>query len=163
MSADLDLIRRAASRGYFGIGIVNGKTEKNIGTLWRTATLYGAGYIFTVGARYKKQASDTPNTPMHTPLFEFADFDDLLAHLPYGCPLVGVELDPRARPLREFTHPERGCYLLGAEDHGLTTAVLDRCHHLIQIPTPFTASMNVATAGALVMDHRYNSRIEVAV
>ena len=151
-------------RGYFGIGIVNGKTEKNIGTLWRTATLYGADFIFTVGARYERhQASDTPKTPLHTPLFQFADIDDLIDHMPRHCPLVAVELDPRARPLREFTHLDRSCYLLGAEDHGLSPDVLDRCHYLVQIPTPHPASMNVATAGALVMDHRYNSRIGALV
>jgi tRNA G18 (ribose-2'-O)-methylase SpoU len=143
------------TRGYFGIGIVNGKTEKNIGTLWRTAHLYGAAYIFTVGVRYKRQASDTPVTPRHTPLFEFADMDALLAHLPYGCPLVGVEMDPRAIMLGEFAHPERACYLLGAEDHGLSPRVLDRCHFLVQMQTPRVGSMNVATAGALVLSDRY--------
>lgn len=150
-------------RGYFGIGIVNGKTPANLGTLWRTAWLYDAAYIFTVGRRYQRQSSDTPNTPQHVPLFEFADFDGLLEHLPYGCPLVGVELDPRAVALDEFRHPERACYLLGAEDHGLTPTVLDRCHMLVQIPTPkLDASMNVATAGALVLHDRWSAARRVA-
>lgn len=147
-----------AGRGYFGIGIVNGKTPANLGTLWRQAWLYEAGFIFTVGRRYERQASDTPNTPRHVPLFEYADLDDLLAHLPYGCPLVGVELDPRAVPLPTFTHPERACYLLGAEDHGLGPSVLERCHALVELPTPRRASMNVAVAGALVLDHRFQQQ-----
>lgn len=145
------------TRGYFGIGIVNGKTEANIGSLWRAATLYDASFVFTVGRRYKRQASDTPNTPRHTPLFEFQTFDDLLAHLPYGCPLVGVELDPRAVPLTEFRHPERACYLLGAEDHGLPVAVLDRCHMLVQIESALPASMNVACAGSLLLHNRFTA------
>jgi tRNA G18 (ribose-2'-O)-methylase SpoU len=152
-----------SQRGFFGVGIVNGKTEANIGTLWRSATLYQASFIFTVGRRYHRQASDTPNTPMHTPLFEFADMDALLAHLPYGCPLVGVELDPRATLLREFRHPDRACYLLGAEDHGLPPKILDRCHSLIQIPTPGPGSMNVSTAGSLVMDDRTFKAARVGV
>lgn len=145
-------------RGYFGIGIVHGKTEANIGTLWRAAYLYDAAFVFTVGRRYKRQASDTPNTPRHVPLFEFSAIDDLLAHLPYSCPLVGVELDPRAVPLSEFQHPERACYLLGAEDHGLPIATLDRCHALVQIETPQPQSMNVSVAGSLVLHSRYMSR-----
>lgn len=144
-----------SARGFFGIGIVNGKTEANIGTLWRTAHAYEAAFIFTVGSRYKRQASDTPNTPRHTPLFEFADMDALLAHLPYGSPLVGVEMDPRAQVVSEFTHPERACYLLGAEDHGLSPKVLDRCHLLTQIETPLPWSLNVSTAGALVLADRH--------
>lgn len=143
------------SRGYFGIGIWHGKTEHNIGTLWRSAHLYDAAFIFTVGQRYKMQASDTPKTRRHTPMFEFASIDDLIAHLPYSCPLVGVELDPRAEPLDSFRHPERACYLLGAEDHGLPKAVLDRCHSIVQIETPRPESMNVAVAGSLMLHHRF--------
>lgn len=45
-------------------------------------------------------------------------------------------------------------YLLGAEDHGIPTRVLDRCHYTISIPTIRDWSMNVATAGAIVMYDR---------
>lgn len=146
------------SRGYFGIGIWHGKTEHNIGTLWRSAHLYGAAFIYTVGQRYKMQASDTPKTRLHTPLFEFATIDDLVEHLPYSCPLIGVELDPRAQSLSRFSHPERACYLLGAEDHGLPLSVLDRCHGVVQIETVMPQSLNVAVAGSLILHHRHTSR-----
>jgi tRNA G18 (ribose-2'-O)-methylase SpoU len=95
------------SRGYFAVGIYRTKTEANVGTLWRSAHLYGAAFVFTVGRRYKRQASDTPNTILHTPLFHFDDVTDLLDHLPHSAPLVGVELDPRATPLTEYQHRER--------------------------------------------------------
>jgi tRNA G18 (ribose-2'-O)-methylase SpoU len=84
--------------------------------------------------------------------------DDLLGHLPYGCPLVGVEIDPRAQEMQEFSHPQRACYLLGAEDHGLSPTVLDRCHMIVRIETPVTASMNVACAGTLLLHHRHTAR-----
>lgn len=35
-------------RGYFGIGIYNGKNTANIGTLWRSAAILGANFIFTI-------------------------------------------------------------------------------------------------------------------
>jgi tRNA G18 (ribose-2'-O)-methylase SpoU len=89
------------------------------------------------------------------PLHHYADLDDLIAHLPHGCPLVGVELDARSEPLPLFTHPRRALYLLGAEDHGLPPAVLERCHHVVQIPTPQPWSLNVAVAGSIVMAHRW--------
>lgn len=146
-------------RGYFGIGIYHGKHEVNFGTLWRSAFLYEAAFIFTVGQRYKrKQASDTPNTRRHVPLFEFATIDDLHAHLPFGCPLVAVELDPRSIPLDHFHHPERAAYILGAEDHGLPLSVLDRAHHIVQIPTPRPESHNVAVAGSLLLHDRHMAR-----
>lgn len=142
-------------RGYFAIGVVHGKCEANIGTLWRHATLYGASFIFTVGARYRHQASDTQDTWKHIPLFNFECFEDLHRHLPHSCPLVAVEMCDEAKALPEFTHEERACYLLGAEDHGLPKEALAKCHRKLIIPCPTDRSMNVAVAGTLVMYDRY--------
>jgi tRNA G18 (ribose-2'-O)-methylase SpoU len=150
-------------RGYFAIGIYGCKTEANIGTLWRSATLYGAAFVFTVGHRYQRQASDTPNTPLHTPLIQFATIDDLHAHLPWGAPLVGVELDPRARALSGYGHPDRAVYLLGAEDQGLPMKVLDQCHSLLQIETVMPQSMNVAVAGSIILHDRHVKAVRVPV
>lgn len=151
------------SRGFFAVGIFHNKTPQNIGTLWRSAQMYDAAFVFTVGARYTRQASDTPKTPRHKPLFHFRNLDDLIDHLPVACPLVGIELDPRATMLGEYDHPERACYLLGAEDHGLSVDARDRCHDLVQIEGPKPQSLNVSVAGSLVMHHRWMSRAEVAV
>lgn len=143
------------SRGYFGVGIWHAKHEINIGTLWRSAALYDAAFVFTVGARYTRQASDTCKTPAHTPLHHYTDIGDLIAHLPHSCPLVGVELDPRAKELTGYRHPERAVYLLGAEDHGLPPAMVERCHDLVVVPTVRGFSHNVAVAGALVLHDRH--------
>lgn len=150
------------TRGYFGVGIWHAKHDVNIGTLWRSATLYDAAFVFTVGARYQPQASDTCKTPLHTPLLHFADIDDLVAHLPHSCPLIGVELDPCARELTGYQHPQRAAYLLGAEDHGLPSAVVERCHDLVVIPTVRGFSHNVAVAGALVLHDRHVKRTAAA-
>lgn len=145
-----------SGRGFFAIGIVNNKTEANLGTLWRSADLFDAAFIFTVGRRYKRQSSDTLKTPRHTPLFNFEDVADLRAHLPMGCRLVGVELDERARHLDGATHPVQACYLLGAEDHGLTKDAMSACHELVKLPGRF--SMNVAVAGSIVIYDRWRKQ-----
>lgn len=139
-------------RGYFAIGIDHGKTAANFGTLLRSADLLGAAFVFTVGKRFPQQASDTFKSWRRVPVFEFKDIDDLVAHLPYSCPLIGVELDPRAIPIEGFSHPERACYILGAEDHGLSEQQRKRCHALIQLPGE--RSMNVSAAGTVVMYDR---------
>lgn len=136
-------------RGYFEIGICHGKSAANVGTLWRSAFQLGAHGIFTIGRRYPRQASDTVKAFRHVPMREHADFDAFMAALPYDCQLVGVEMG--GRPLHRFTHPERACYLLGAEDHGLSPAMLKRCVHVVSIPAQRTESYNVAVAGSLVM------------
>ena len=144
-----------APRGFFTIGIYHPKHEVNTGSLWRSASLYGAAYIFTVGRRYKAQASDTSAAPGRIPLLHFADTADLIAHLPHSCPLAGVEMDSRSVPLSRFTHPPRAAYLLGAEDHGLPAAIAGRCHVLVEVEAPAAQSMNVACAGTVLMHHRY--------
>lgn len=140
-------------RGFFAIGIEHGKTIENLGTLWRSADLFGASFIFTIGRRYKPQASDTMRTWRRTPLFNFDTFEDMRAHLPFDCRLVGVELDDRATDICECSHLERCVYLLGAEDHGLSKDTRARCHGLVQLPG--RASMNVASAGTVVMYDRH--------
>lgn len=108
--------------------------------------------------RYQYQPSDTVHTANHVPLQHYSSIDDLVEHLPFSFPLVGVELDDRAVPLTEFHHPERAVYLLGAEDHGLPASVMARCHRVIQIPGERDFSMNVSAAGAIVMYDRFAKR-----
>ena len=143
------------TRGYFGVAAWRPKSPHNVGSLWRSADLYGAAFIATVGRRYVHQPGDTMNTPKHTPLHHYRDIDDVIEHLPKECPLVGVELDPRATALPDFRHPDRALYLLGAEDHGLPPAVLDRCHALVSIPTVRPMSRNVACAGTVLLADRH--------
>lgn len=140
-------------RGYFGIGVYHPKKEQNIGTLMRSAYCFGADFAFTLGRRYDRQASDTPDAARHLPLYHYADIDDLVKHLPQGCPLIGVELADDATPLNRFDHPERACYLLGAEDYGLSSAVLSRCADVLVIPHA-SPCLNVAVAGSLVLYDR---------
>lgn len=150
---------RSSTPGFFGVAVYNPKTEANIGTLWRSATAYQAAVIATVGVqRYVHQASDTCKTPNNLPLLKFSDVDDLFSHLPFGCQLVGVELDDRAESLSGFAHPDRAFYLLGAEDHGLPDVVLDRCHRVVRIPSPVSWSLNVSVAGSLVLHDRFVKR-----
>jgi tRNA G18 (ribose-2'-O)-methylase SpoU len=145
------------TRGYYGIGIFNGKTIENLGTLWRSADLLGASFIFTIGKRYKKQASDTMLSFKHIPLYHYETFEDFYNSIPFDCQLIGIELDAKSRHIAQFKHPERAVYLLGAEDNGLSKEIIGRCHHLVQLPGRY--SMNVAVAGSIVMYDRISKQI----
>jgi tRNA G18 (ribose-2'-O)-methylase SpoU len=140
------------ARGFCAIGIEHGKNVLNVGSLWRSADLLGAAFMFTIGRRYRRQASDTMKSWRSIPLFNFESLADLYAHLPYDTQLVGVELDGRARPLAGFLHPERAVYLLGSEDNGLGHDTLVRCGHIVQLPG--RQSMNVSCAGSIVLYDR---------
>jgi len=152
LSVDVQLRVRTHTRGYYGIGICNGKTEANVGTLWRSAAIFGASFIFTIGERYKKQASDTMKAWRHIPFYNYKTFDDFYKAMPYDCQLVGVELDDRSHKINNFIHPERCLYLLGAEDSGISETALRHCHTIIQLPGDYC--LNVAVAGSIVMYDR---------
>jgi tRNA G18 (ribose-2'-O)-methylase SpoU len=148
------------SRGYFGLAVYRAKTPANVGLLLRSAHVYGAAFVATVGVRYpQRQATDVTNASVHIPLHHYTTMDDLLGHLPRSCPIVGVELDPRATSLESFTHPDRALYLLGAEDTGLPPKVIDQCHYLVQIPAVLTQSLNVAVAGSIAMASRHMAQV----
>ena len=139
-------------RGYFGIGIENTKTELNIGTLWRSAKILNASFIFTIGKRYKKQASDTLKAYRYIPFYQYDTFIEFYRMMPYDCMLIGVELDERANQINNFIHPERAIYLLGAEDNGISKEALAKCQAIIQLPGEHC--LNVAVAGSIVMYDR---------
>lgn len=139
-------------KGYFGIGCINMKTSHNYGTLFRTAQVLGADFIFLIGARFKKQASDTNKSWRAMPLYQYADFQDFQKHRPYNCPLIGIEMTPNAIPIEQFKHPKVGCYLLGAEDNGLTKEAIEACQQIICLPGE--SSLNVSVAGSIVLFDR---------
>ena len=141
-------------RGFFGMGIYNPKAGVNIGTLWRSAYIYNAAFIFTVGRRYKKQSSDTMATPRHVPLHHYLTLEECIKYLPYDTQLVCVENKQATQYLNDFNHPQRAVYLLGSEDGGLPENIL-KDNIVVQIKSPKDFCFNVATAGSIVMYDRF--------
>ena len=139
-------------RGYFGIGIENLCTTKNIGTIWRSAQVMGADFIFIIGKRYQTMKTDTMKTWKHIPLFEFESVEHFKSAMPMGSRVVGVELDKRSVSLVEYKHPERAIYLLGAEDKGLSSEAMELCDDIVQIPGEY--SLNVSAAASIILYDR---------
>jgi tRNA G18 (ribose-2'-O)-methylase SpoU len=143
-------------RGYFGIGIYEGKSTENIGGLWRSAHAFGAAAIFTIGFRPPRQPTDTSCAARHVPLFQHKDFETFRAQMPFHCSLVAIENAKNgvapSWQLPAFSHPERAFYLLGAEDRGLPANVLAECDAIVEIPS--SLCLNVATAASIVLYDR---------
>jgi tRNA G18 (ribose-2'-O)-methylase SpoU len=140
--------------GYFGIGCVGMKTSHNYGSLFRTAQVFGADFIFLIGCRFKQQATDTMKSWRHMPLFNYDTFDDFNKHRPFDCRLIGIEMHPSAVPIKTFVHPKQACYLLGSEDNGLPNEVMKACQQVIYLPGE--RSLNVAVAGSIILFDRLN-------
>ncbi len=139
---------------YFGIGVYQPKTEENIGTLWRTAFVYGASFIFIIDAKYKKQRSDVLKTWSKIPLFQYNTTQAFLDTVPYSCKIIGIEMEENSIPIKEYEHPFRGIYLLGSENNGLPKKLQEKCQDLIVLPGK--RSLNVAVAGSIVIFDRIN-------
>ncbi|WP_417449491.1 RNA methyltransferase [Kordiimonas sp.] len=145
-------------RGYFGIGIDGVSKEGNMGNLIRTAHGFGASFAFAVkpavaqhsGAPVTADFADTSKTHTQIPFYAYASAAEV--DVPQGCKLVGIEITDDAIDLPSFRHPTRAVYVLGAERRSLSAEMAARCDYMIKIPTKF--SLNVATAGAIVMYDR---------
>ena len=140
--------------GFFGIGILNNTDEINIGTLWRSAYILGASFIFTVGKKYKLEGSDVTKSWTKIPLYHYQTFDELKENLPFSTQLVAVEMGETAVPLGEYVHPDRSVYLLGNEISGLPPQIVEQCQSVIKLPGEY--SLNVAVTGSIVMYDRKN-------
>lgn len=139
--------------GYFGIGVFNMKNPLNYGTLFRTAQVFGADFIFLIGKRFKAQVSDTMKSYKHIPLYEYETFEEFEKNKPLGCQLIGIEMSDGAKDLVTFTHPKQAIYLLGAEDNGIPKDYLKKCDKLIKIPFGII-SLNVSVTGSIILYDR---------
>lgn len=139
-------------RGYFGIGVERSSKALNLGNLMRSAHGFGASFTFTIGATYQaiEALADTSKGQSHIPHYNWSLASEIA--LPAGCSLVGVELLDEAVDLPSFRHPLRAAYVLGPERGSLSPELLERCDHVVKIPTRFC--VNVAMAGAIVMYDR---------
>ena len=141
-------------RGYFGIGAEGVSKPMNLGALMRTAHAFGASFVFSVNADDRVRevySADTSKSFENLPYYGWDSLADMA--LPRGCRLVGVELTEDAVELPRFRHPKAAAYILGSERGDLSPEVLERCAHVVKIPTRFC--INVSLAGALVMYDRH--------
>ena len=143
----------ATRRGYAAIGLDRPKDTANLGGVLRAAGVYGAALVIVSGDRMGKYATDTMKAYRHIPCLEV---DDLLAHVPFHCMPVAVEICDRARPLPRFTHPERAFYIFGPEDGSVRKEILERVPLVVSIPT--NGCMNLAATVNVVLYDRLAKR-----
>ena len=142
----------AMSKGFCCIGLFNPKSPENVGSVLRAAGCYGVNSVFYTGVRYdraKEFVTDTKKVHQKIPLI---GIDDLQQVIPLGCTPVAVELVKDAKPLPEYTHPERAFYIFGPEDGTLDKTVRSWCKDVVYIPT--VGCMNLAATVNVVLYDR---------
>ncbi len=136
-------------RGYFAVGAEGIHKGFNLGNLVRTSHAFGASFFFTVNAAVsyaEVKSTDTSHADIHLPFYAYPNIGEFV--LPKDCSLVGVELVDDAIDLPSFRHPLRAAYIMGPAKGSLSPEMIERCDHIVKIPTKFC--VNVGIAGALV-------------
>ena len=136
--------------GYVGVGIYNGKRTYNFGALVRTARVFGADFVFSVGHRNPTETSSV-RAELTTPVFHFETLSLFVASIPANAHLVCVELAADAVDIRTYAHPPRAVYLLGPEDGALPGDIM-RQHDTVVLPGAYP--LNVAMAATVVLYDR---------
>ena len=134
-------------KGYFALGVEGISKARNLGAVMRTGHAFGAGFVFTINAANRASEmfqTDTAKTTQNLPYYDWDGLDDMV--LPRGCALVGVELTEDAVTMPSFRHPRAAAYVFGPERGDLSAAMLDRCAHVVKIPTRFCVNLSVAAA-----------------
>lgn len=136
-------------RGYCAVGLVQPKTNINVGSVLRAAFCFDAAFVAVSGRRYSKVPTDTMRFPNSAPLFHT---DDILSLCPHDCEPVAVDLVPGAEMLTDFVHRPRAFYIFGPEDGTLGASITSRCARSIAIPTRMC--LNLAAAVNVVLYDR---------
>lgn len=134
------------------MGLVNPKTRENVGSVLRAAGCYDLSMVVVAGMRpdhyMGRICTDTQKSYRHIPTLRVPDVFDAI---PFDCVPVAVDLQPNAKNLVNFCHPERAFYIFGPEDGTLGKAITDRCKYAVQVPTRFCMNL-AATVNVILYD-----------
>ena len=137
----------------FALLVYNVSKRANVGSLVRSAVAFSCAAVVVVGAR-RLSLHGNQLTARHVPFFHYPDIRSACAHLRLqGFELVGIEIGEGAQEVSRCAFGARTCLVPGNEGSGLNAAVrplLDRLVYVRQSGVG-TASLNVATATAIVM------------
>lgn len=136
-------------RGFASVALDNPKCMANVGGALRACGVYGASLMVVSGSRFQRSRTDTMKAYRHMPVLRVGDVFDAI---PYDCVPVAVDLLEDAKPLPDYTHPERAFYIFGAEDATLGQRITGRCRDKVFIPT--TRCMNLAATVNVVLYDR---------
>jgi tRNA(Leu) C34 or U34 (ribose-2'-O)-methylase TrmL len=137
-----------SNRGFAAIGLINPKTNANVGGALRAAHCFGASMVAVQGDRYKRQPTDTTTAYRHIPLIRQQNIYDAI---PFDCVPVVIEIVEGAVDLREYVHPERAFYIFGPEDGSVPKAIVERARDVVYIPTAYCLNL-AATVNVVLYD-----------
>ncbi len=141
--------RAGLGRGYAAVGLVNPKTNINVGSVLRAAHAFEAAMVVVQGARYHKAVTDVSWAHRKLPLLH----GDVLDLIPHDCVPVAVELYDGAQDIVDYVHPERAFYVFGPEDGSVPKHVVAGCRDVIYVPSSICLNL-AAVVNVVLYDRR---------
>ena len=134
------------------LAIINPKSPQNMGSILRAAGCYQAQSVRYTGERYARaKAFQTDTKNVHLDINVTHVNEIICATTDTNLVKVAVELVEGATPLPNFIHPENALYIFGPEDGSIEQEIVDKCDHVVYIPT--VGCMNLAaTVNVLLYD-----------
>ncbi|MBU3002689.1 RNA methyltransferase [Paraglaciecola arctica] len=134
------------------LAIINPKSPQNMGSILRAAGCYQAQSIRYTGERYARAKAFQTDTKNVQSVIEVKHVDEIINDdTDVTLKKVAVELVEGATPLPNFVHPNNALYIFGPEDGSIEQDVVDKCDHVVYIPT--LGCMNLAaTVNVLLYD-----------
>lgn len=141
------------------IALINPKSASNVAVILRAAGCFGAKAIYYTGERYSFAKGFVQDTKKFRHTIATISVEDIFEKMPSNATPVVIELVEGATPLPEFTHPENAFYIFGPEDGSIPQSIVDKCEHVVYIPT--SSSLNLGmTANIVLYDRLAKSNYE---
>lgn len=135
----------------------------NVGTIWRSASAFGADGLLLTGASADPYSWKSVRASMGA-AFRLRVWEvepDALAELcrKSGLPLIGAAVRTQGLTLRELGEG-RKLIAVGSEGQGLSETVLSLCQQTITLPmAPGCESLNAAMAASILLWERFRAQI----
>lgn len=149
-------------KGCLGIYLHHVHDPQNMGSIFRSAVFFGVKFVF-----YPKNRQ-CPLTPAVLKVSSGAalglncvnignTFQTLKAMKEMGIWIVGTSVDKSAIPVKDLPKDRPYVLVLGNEEQGLSSSLLDQCDYKVSINPPetpfFIDSLNVGVAAGIILNN----------
>jgi tRNA (guanosine-2'-O-)-methyltransferase len=129
----------------------------NVGAILRTAAAYRVEHVWLAGATPPPDSAGVRKTALGTDRYLTITavehgIDAVDAARTDGYRVIGIELADGAQPMHQLTLGGASCLVVGNEDHGVSSSVLQACDDVAYLPQlGKVGSLNVATAASIAL------------
>ena len=155
--ADPDLIITTTDskkpRSFFPVRLLleNLRSDFNVGSIFRSAECLGAEKIELCGYTPVPHKTDMGTKDM-IPYSNRSISKAMTEAKQLGYTIIGLETAPNSQTLFEIKLPQKVCFVLGNERHGLLPETIQQCDHIVQIPLMGNKnSLNVGVTASLAL------------